>query len=61
MWQSKRVGEICEIIGGGTPSTGVDDYFGGEIPWLTPADLTDYERKYISKGRRNITNPHISQ
>jgi type I restriction enzyme, S subunit len=55
MWETKEIADVCEIIGGGTPPTKEEDNFGGEIAWLTPADLTDYKRKYISKGRRNLT------
>ena len=32
--------EIGEIVGGGTPSKKVDDYWNGDIPWLSPKDLS---------------------
>ena len=40
---------------GATPKTNVLTNFGGEIPWLTPADLSGYTEKYISHGARNLT------
>ena len=43
-----------EVILGGTPSTQNENYFGGDIAWVTPADLNE-NTVYISKGRRNIT------
>lgn len=46
---------IGEIVGGGTPKTNVTEYWGGCIPWLTPADFSNYEGMYISKGARSIT------
>lgn len=49
------MGAEAEVIGGGTPKTKRADYFGGDIPWITPADLSGYKQKYISAGARNIT------
>ena len=54
-WRVKSLGEVAEIIGGGTPSTKDEKNFGGEIPWITPKDLSSYTARYISKGKRNIT------
>ena len=55
-WKTYKLGEITEIIGGGTPSTAVNEYWNGKIPWLTPRDLTGYKYRYISKGERCITD-----
>jgi type I restriction enzyme S subunit len=54
-WKTYKLGEIAEIIGGGTPSTAINEYWNGSIPWLTPRDLTNYNFKYINKGERSIT------
>ena len=54
-WVWCRLGEIGEIIGGGTPSTSVEEYWNGEVSWITPADLSNYSNKYITRGKRNIT------
>jgi type I restriction enzyme S subunit len=44
------------VVGGGTPSTKDPSNFdGGEIPWITPADLSGYSKKYIESGARSIT------
>lgn len=50
-----KLGDVAQIIGGGTPSTSKEEYWNGEISWLTPRDLTGYSSKYILKGERNIT------
>lgn len=55
-WKIYKVGDIAQIIGGGTPSTSNPSNWNGDIPWLTPRDLTGYTNVYISKGERNITN-----
>lgn len=54
-WKTYKLGDVAQIIGGGTPSTTKEEYWNGEIGWLTPRDLTGYSFKYISKGERNIT------
>ena len=54
-WMFARLKHICEVIGGGTPKTNIDEYWDGNIPWLTPADLSGYEDMHISTGARTIT------
>jgi type I restriction enzyme S subunit len=54
-WEIYKIGEIASVVGGGTPSTKVDEYYGGNIPWLTPKDLSNHTSKYIKSGARNIT------
>ncbi|WP_417568632.1 restriction endonuclease subunit S, partial [Mycoplasma bradburyae] len=50
------MGDICKIVGGGTPSTQNKDYYkDGTIPWITPKDLSINKSKYIQRGQRNIT------
>lgn len=51
-----KVSEIGKVIGGGTPSTKRPEYYADSgIPWLTPKDLSGYDRMFISKGSRDIT------
>lgn len=59
-WKEYKLGEFAEVIGGGTPSTKNEAYFGGNIPWITPKDLTNYEKKFIKNGDRNITKEGLS-
>ena len=54
-WELKKLSEVADIIGGATPKSDVDEYFNGDIPWITPKDLSGYKNRYISKGERNIT------
>ena len=55
-WQWSTFGEVATVIGGGTPKTSDPSNFdGGDIPWITPADLSGYSEKFISRGARNIT------
>ncbi|QMW16841.1 restriction endonuclease subunit S [Pseudoalteromonas sp. MT33b] len=57
-WQSCTLEDIARIVSGGTPKSTVEDNFceTGGIAWLTPADLSGYKAKTISKGKRNLTD-----
>ena len=55
-WRYLVLSDIGDICSGGTPSTNEQKNFGGDIPWITPADLTDYTHKFIAKGKRNLTS-----
>lgn len=59
-WTEYKIEEIADVVGGGTPSTKVPQYYGGNIPWLTPKDLTNYTNRFIAKGERNITKEGLS-
>lgn len=55
-WAWVSIGEIATVTGGGTPKTSDASNFTYDgIPWLTPADLTGYSERYISRGARDIT------
>ena len=53
-WPVVALGEVCQaILSGGTPSTKVEEYWKGDIPWITSADIVDAQsakpRKYITE------------
>ena len=55
-WRVVRVGELADIVGGGTPNRQQSDYWrDGTVPWITPTDLTANRRKYIFRGAENIS------
>ncbi|HMO73161.1 MAG TPA: restriction endonuclease subunit S, partial [Paracoccaceae bacterium] len=60
-WRMATLKDIGEIVSGGTPSTKDSANFDGAIPWVTPADLTGYTAKLISRGRRNISKQGLGQ
>ena len=55
-WAWTRVGEIYNIVGGGTPSTDIEEYWNGDIAWVTSADI--YGLKDI-RPRKRITKTAI--
>lgn len=57
-WVTAQTGEIFEVVSGGTPKSGDDSNFteaGKGIAWITPADLSGYQEKYIKFGRRDLS------
>ena len=50
-----KVKEFATIVGGSTPSSRCDEYYGGDIVWVTPKDLSDQGEKYIFSSERYIT------
>lgn len=49
------IGVILNVDSGGTPSTTNEEYWEGNVPWLTPKEITDYESIFISNTERKIT------
>jgi type I restriction enzyme S subunit len=54
-WVWSKVGDVGVVVSGGTPSTRESQFWGGEIAWITPADLSDFKEKFIAEGKRNLT------
>ena len=54
-WKEVTLSELGTIVGGATPSTKITSFYDGNIPWLTPKDLSVNDNKYIFRGERNIT------
>ena len=48
-WKKLKIEYCAEVIGGGTPSTKKKEYWDGDISWITPKDLSNYNNRYISK------------
>jgi type I restriction enzyme S subunit len=55
-WVWAKVEQLYEIVGGGTPSTNVPEYWNGNIPWITSADI--YDVKDI-RPRKQVTERGI--
>lgn len=55
-WVWTTIDDVGIVVSGGTPSTKEARFWNGDIPWITPADLSSYTDKYISKGKRTISN-----
>ena len=60
-WEQRKLGDIADIVGGGTPSTNNADYWDGDIDWYAPAEIGDKifadssERKITKEGFENCS------
>ncbi|HFD6484249.1 TPA: restriction endonuclease subunit S [Enterococcus hirae] len=55
-FQVKKLSDIADVIGGGTPSKKVKEYFeDGNISWITPKDLSINKNIFIDRGKTSIT------
>ena len=52
-WEQRKLGDIADIVGGGTPSTGNQSYWDGEIDWYAPAEIAD--QIYANSSQKKIT------
>ncbi len=53
-------GEISAVGGGGTPKTGVQEYWGGSVSWATPTDVTALSAPYLEATARTITEKGLT-
>ena len=58
-WEQRKLGELAEIVGGGTPSTSVDSYWDGDIDWYAPAEIG--EQIYLESSLRKITEEGLNK
>ena len=52
-WEQHKLGELADIVGGGTPSTSNFEYWDGDIDWYAPAEIAD--QIFVSSSERKIT------
>ena len=45
-WEQRKLGDIADIVGGGTPSTSNEEYWDGEIDWYAPAEITNHISRF---------------
>ena len=60
-WKVKRISNVCKTIGGGTPSTTNSAYWGGDIKWVTPSDITSKKSLALLKIAGRITEEGLKK
>lgn len=55
-WENKNIGDICEIVNGGTPDTSISKFWDGDNLWITPKDMGKMEGIYVDDTLRKLTN-----
>ena len=54
-WERKQMSDVCDTVGGGTPSTKVDSYWNGDVTWVVPTDVTKSDCLVLLDSTRKIT------
>ena len=56
-WHVSVIGNVCDAVGGGTPSTKIDEYYrDGKIKWVTPTDITRNSSLILLDTEKHITD-----
>lgn len=58
-WDKKRLDQIGKIVPGGTPSTSIPEYWNGDVPWVTPTEITKLKTPYIHITESLITSEGV--
>ncbi len=59
-WLMRKLGEICDVVSGSTPSTTVPEYWDGDVPWVTPKDLGKLPGSLLRTTERRITRSGLA-
>jgi type I restriction enzyme S subunit len=58
-WENKRLDQVGKIVPGGTPSTSIPEYWNGDVPWITPTEITKLKTPYIYNTEALITSKGV--
>lgn len=59
-WLPLTLGDVCDAVGGGTPSTTRPEYWGGDVVWVTPTDVTRNDCIALLDSEKRITQAGLS-
>jgi len=54
-WRVYQLGQVCDVVGGGTPERSNLNYWNGEICWVSPTEITALTKRYVSDTKEKIT------
>lgn len=54
-WMVRTVKQFGKVVSGGTPDTNNCSFWGGDIFWLTPSEVSSLQNRYIYRTKRTIT------
>ena len=55
-WKTVALKDCCEIISGATPKRNTPSFWGGDIPWITPKDLSELDSPVLNDAPEHITS-----
>lgn len=59
-WLSLTLGDVCDAVGGGTPATACPEYWGGDVTWVTPTDVTRNDCLVMLDSEKKITEAGLA-
>jgi len=59
-WLPLTLGDVCDAVGGGTPSTARPEYWGGDVVWVTPTDVTRNDCLALLDSEKTITEAGLA-
>jgi len=59
-WEMQPLSELLTIIGGGTPKTSVEEYWGGDIPWFSVVDTPSASDVFVIATEKTITDKGLA-
>lgn len=59
-WEEKKLSDLINLVGGGTPKTSLPSYWGGTIPWLSGGDISCHHKKFIFSSEKFITEAGLN-
>lgn len=54
-WKRVKIGDVADIVGGGTPSRTIPEYFNGDIPWIGPTEISKIRIEVIKETNEKIS------
>ena len=60
-WQIKTLDEVSRVVNGGTPKTKIDEYWGGQHYWITPAEMGNRSSPFVSETKRTLTDAGLQK
>ena len=59
-WEVKKIGDIVTTLGGGTPSKVIPEFWGGDVNWFTPTDITGNSGIFLSESSEKCTTKGLN-
>ena len=60
-WRTVRIGTLFRVVGGSTPPSSVEDYWDGDVVWVTPEDISRAEDGSLRNSRRHLTHAGVDK
>ncbi|HHN9631119.1 TPA: restriction endonuclease subunit S [Escherichia coli] len=55
-WPMVKLKDCCEVVGGATPKRNITSYWEGDIPWITPKDISNLNSPFIYEAPEHISS-----